>query len=416
MNLLQLALTAEQLAAERPPVTVNPARCHHAYDTNSPCDLCLTACPTEAISLAGGVQVQADRCIRCGLCLHICPTGVFDGHDGTHALLRCADGLTDRHIVAVACKHHPDPAKSERGVDAVIQTNGCLSSLGTSAYISLLAMGVGHVQVRLDSCADCPLRVVQPAIEAAVAEAAALTDGGDAAGRVRAVKTSSRWWQGKRPVYSVKNPPLSRRGFFRMVALQVDNTVSELTEPHLTSAGGAARERQRLILALSRLNGLERNTPVPSERFARIEAADTCTACGLCQRVCPTDALVLSTEGDSFSLHFQAAACTGCGLCVTYCDAGALRFDGRPSFAEIISGEQRLLVSGALQHCQKCGTAVTGKQDTALCPLCAARRDSPFRPNIPPAIFERLPAAVQEKLRASAEDTTDALSTGYQSG
>jgi ferredoxin len=311
-------------------------------------------------------------------------------------------GLAERAVIELACKPHPDPAPGERDVTAVIQISGCLSSLSVSAYLSLLALDVEGVRVRLDACADCPLRIVQPAIEATIAEADAIICAGKVTGQVRRAEAGSRWSQRRRPVYSVKNPPVSRRGFFRMVTLQTENALKELSNPSSDSAMGATRERQRLILALAQLNNLHQDEAVPGANFTQLQADDTCTACGLCARVCPTGALQLNKIEDSFQLDFQAAACTNCGLCLTYCDPGALRREGQPAFRQILSGERQTLVRGSLRRCRKCSAAFSGDQDTAMCPLCAAHHAQPFSRVIPPAVMKRLPEDVQKKLRAAA--------------
>lgn len=401
MNLLQLALAAEKLTQERPPVNLDAMRCHHVKDKDSPCNLCVVACPTEAIGLDGGVHVEADRCIRCGLCLHTCPTGVFSGYDGTHALLRCVDRLVDREIIEVACQHHPDPARGKRDVDAVIQTNGCLSAMSTAAYISLLALGVNEVRVRLDACADCPLRIVQPSLEKTVAQADALN--ADRDGGIRIAEAG----RAKRPVYSVKNPPVSRRGFFRMAAMQTESAVDELApRQEMVYDSGPPLERQRLIRALSRLDGLQPDAPVPDNSFIQMQASDDCTACGICARVCPTDALQIHTDADHFDLVFKPANCVNCGLCFTYCDPDALSAGGQPTYAEVISGQERTLIQGPLRYCHKCGAAFKSGNDDKLCPVCAARHENPFGVNLTPAVLKRLPEAARKRIQSSSTSTT----------
>ena len=47
--------------------------------------------------------------------------------------------------------------------------------------------------------------------------------------------------------------------------------------------------------------------------------ADQCTACGICERVCPTDAITVNHVAT-----IAPARCNGCGQCVAECPQGAL--------------------------------------------------------------------------------------------
>ena len=41
------------------------------------CDLCASSCPTEAISVVGGLELDQGSCIGCNLCVEACPEGVL---------------------------------------------------------------------------------------------------------------------------------------------------------------------------------------------------------------------------------------------------------------------------------------------------------------------------------------------------
>ncbi|MCC7208759.1 MAG: 4Fe-4S binding protein [Anaerolineae bacterium] len=408
MNLLQLARAAETLVQDVPAVTVDGARCQHATDKTSPCDLCAAACPSRAIQLDGGPVLDLSRCIRCGLCLNTCPAGVFDGADGAYRLLNCASKLVERRHVEIACAHHPDPSHGARGVDAVIQTDGCLSSLGASSYLGLLALGVETARVRLDACPDCPLRLMQPTIERTVQRAGALAMASSLSGRtIGLAESGSRLFRAKRLVVSVKNPPLSRRHFLRLAIPPAESAVDllvERAEPQVSGPRSAPRERRRLLRALRRLPSPRQDAVLDDAEFTRLSASPACTACDLCARICPTGALELHKAEDAFALRFVAADCTNCGLCVEACSAGALSRSGAPSLPEVLQGECATLRSGPLQRCAKCHAAFSGDARDGLCPLCAARREQPFGAAIPDAVLKRLPDHVRARLQALPEN------------
>ena len=54
-----------------PVLVVNRAMCIVSYGAE--CGKCVEACPTSAISLDGGLRVDATRCTLCGACQRVCP-------------------------------------------------------------------------------------------------------------------------------------------------------------------------------------------------------------------------------------------------------------------------------------------------------------------------------------------------------
>ena len=377
MNLVKLALAVEKWSSGHAPVTVSAERCLHAKNKASTCDICVQACPTEAITVQDQtVQLNPDACIRCGLCLHDCPTGVFAGDDGAYKLLRCVSELVDHEVVEIACKHHPAPGQSNHKSDAVITTNGCLSMLSPAAYLALAGLGVKRTVVRLDACAECPLGAMRPKIEEAIQTAetlaeesvSLLVESDPPQGRVKA-----------RQVYSVNNPPVSRRGLFRMMALQGASRAEELLSQFSSQTDQEAvipAERRRVLAALAAQTTTDRQTPVPDLSFTTLSVSDACTASALCARVCPTGALRFYESKDEFSLEFLTADCTNCGLCLSMCAAHAIERSGSPTIADVLSEEPVTLIAGGLKHCQKCHAPFRGEGE--FCRICSFRHDNPF--------------------------------------
>jgi len=375
VNLVKLALAVERWTAGHAPVTLALEHCLNLRDKTTACDHCVQVCPTGAITAASDVQLNLEQCITCGLCLHRCPTGTFRGDDGAAQLLRCAAQLVDRDTLELACKFHADPAVGDPRVDAVITTNGCLSRLGVSAFVGLFALGVQKVVLRLDACANCPLASLRTEIERA-AESARQTYGASDAALVFQYDPPARRTK-TRPVYAMNNPPVSRRGLLRMITLQQENSTDALIAQFRVADEDdhpVPVERRRMLAALRHSPQLD--NPLPADSFVQLAADDACTACGLCARICPTQALQFFEGEDRFALTFTAADCVNCGLCTRLCDAGALHAVGVPTRADVVEGKRAILLNGILKQCKKCHARFTGVGD--FCPPCEFRKKHPF--------------------------------------
>ena len=218
MNLIQIALAAEEFFRQKPVVQLDEAQCVRAKHAHASCSRCAEFCPTGAISIDADIpHVDAEHCVKCGACLHTCPVGAFERADGLYHLLSCAECIVSRETLDIACAHHPSAEYADRAVDGVIQIGNCLSELGPSAYVGLRAIGVKHVRVRLDACDACPLRVLRPQIEQSTNNAQHVLSALNLDGELTVVLQSGKTWR-KRPLYQSKNPPVSRRGFFVMFA------------------------------------------------------------------------------------------------------------------------------------------------------------------------------------------------------
>ena len=215
MNLIQLALAAEAFFRHQPIIQFEPAQCVRTRNVHASCARCADVCPTGAIRLDDGLpELDTEQCVKCGVCAHACPVGVFTRPDGLYKLLRCVEMLPDRTTVDLVCAHHPAASTAGRDVDAVVQLDNCLSELGPSAFVGLMALGVKRVRVRLDACAACPLRVLQPQIERSVSNAQRILAACGLPDPLHIAASPDEKGR-QRPLYQSKNPPVSRRGSSR---------------------------------------------------------------------------------------------------------------------------------------------------------------------------------------------------------
>jgi len=102
--------------------------------------------------------------------------------------------------------------------------------------------------------------------------------------------------------------------------------------------------------------------------------SDKCTACGLCARWCPADAIVVDDHA-----QIDDAQCIGCGQCYAVCREGAVRFDWKAQtdvmqqrMAEVVLAVARgkpdkmMYLNVAVHVTKDCDC--TGQAQPSLCP------------------------------------------------
>lgn len=184
------------------------------------------------------------------------------------------------------------------------------------------------------------------------------------------------------PVLDVVHPPVRRRLFGRPVD---DPVVHQATS-----------DQGRLVESLR----LAKVADAPGVSAAAALTATECTACGLCVRTCPHDALELvemsaTLVGDVPVQHELTTAlvhhpdrCEADGMCVLVCPVKGLAFSEHLPWPEVLSGERRVLLTMATAHCARCGAQTTwtpsgSVDDEVLCEGCQWRRQNPFGMKIP---------------------------------
>jgi Fe-S-cluster-containing hydrogenase component 2 len=341
------------------------------------CEACAQACPRGAIAFdASGLQV-ADTCTGCGRCAVACPMGALGaaGFD---------DGVAGAPAAAsLECRRVPPRA---RVPDAAVVP--CLGGVDVASLIARQrACGSGPQLIDRGWCADCPSGggATHPAAEA-VGRAGDLLE---AMGVVRA--RQPRIVAMPLPA-DVKPQPLadaqasqppSRRAFFARLSQcggQVLADVAGLAgragaaaddgDGRLARAARPSRARVRLLAACVESSHAYR-LPMPFGLFRAAAVDARCCDRGLCVSVCPTAALLRTTDDGAAALVFAAVRCIDCGACVRACPEGALRLDVRGDEGwrapEVLARFER-------RTCNACGETFTAHGDERECEPCTKSR------------------------------------------
>ncbi|NIA03375.1 MAG: 4Fe-4S dicluster domain-containing protein [Nitrospirae bacterium] len=342
------------LVGQRSP-TIDADRCLNLVHRDAGCRRCAVVCPVDAIDVVGTTPtLDVDRCVGCGVCVAVCPTDVFDAADRTEKRLALSVASLTPADLAVVCSRRDDPTTVPASMSSVAAHERCLASID-AGYLMRLANG-GERPLILDDtlCETCPIGSLRSVIVDTVDTANALL--GDANIELASSAPVSA---GVPDVIDGSNPRLSRRGLFGMVAERVTEATGEIQDGALP----ASRVRLRAEIA----------EPGPLEA-ARVPMAtvhvdvERCTACGSCARFCPTDALVIEENDDSFDLSFLPIECLDCGICAVACPEDAIAYGDRIESPM----ERSSLAAGPLVDCEACKTPTADRESDGriLCTWC----------------------------------------------
>ncbi len=302
----------------------------------------------------------------------------------------------DPVTLELACAEHPSPQRGTKGRSVVVLP-GCVTQLPEHLLLELLDLGAEQVWVRTDGC-DEPeaARALVGWIEQVLT---ALGDGGRV--RVEAEPRRPR----HRHVLDATVMAVSRRRLLMLPEPEVRATPDPRASAHL-----------RLVAALRALAG-DRTAAAggaedPADRLTGLAGpglalvSEGCTACGVCVRACPEEALALvdvsETGADGLTvtrtvLRQQPAACGGAGDCLELCPEDALSAPQGWSLGALLADDAVDLDAILKARCRRCGATFPDRGDE-LCDVCASREANPFGAALPPGVAARLDPAVVRRL------------------
>ena len=336
-------------------------RCLAVTSPLAVCESCLTSCPTEAIS-QGEQQlvINHDRCLTCGQCAAVCPTDAIEVAGFQHILGQAR---------VFECHRTRDRDRTEGAVGIP-----CLGGLSETALLAA-ALSAEDTITLIDRgwCRQCP---------AGAGNAAPWQAAVHAANRVLAHFSVQRIEVHKRPLPAMRaNPPpeilqtqgAARRTLFKRVTA---SPVAAVLARRSNKVDAVALQRRRdLIAALA--DGAQ--TQVGAEHFPTVKISDACCDSRVCASACPTLALTCyivdasdAETATASELHFSAAQCTACGACERACPSGALSVQGVGA-GEFQSTE---VMRRSLQRlCTDCATSFIPRDGEVLCGQCQRDRE-----------------------------------------
>ena len=298
-----------------PLISTDRSRCVRIRFNKSTCSICTGSCKTGAISVNGGVAVDAGKCTHCMLCVSGCPSGCFTaiGEDFFVLLSRLRKIQNAVPYPVLGCKQ-------ARGADAHAKTC-CLGFLSEEHLIALTGHLDKPLYLNLTACGRCSNSFIVETIKE----------------RIQGAQRKTSLDVGKRILLAEKQAELTfedvsldRRGFFQALknmtftqaAGLLDENKAEITRSYSTKR--ISLKRDMLNTVIKKLSGGKAATAIFSNYAFTVKAGPSCNNCFACIGMCPTGALKIRKDAEGAGLLFNSSLCNGCGLCRDFCRVGAV--------------------------------------------------------------------------------------------
>lgn len=338
------------------------------------CHRCAEACHSGALRLsADALEVDREKCTGCGGCVPACPAGALRLTGFSPG--RFLDALSGRAEIHLHCTESKDG-----GGGVVIP---CFKVLDERLIAAARGAGMEVMYLHgLDRCRGChhggALRQVararlrvKPWLGASAPELRPVGGDDQATGVPRQREDQQH---------------LSRRSFLRFAGAQAVTSAAQWLVP-------AEEDEDALDLPFFQGDPEEIRRPHPYQAMLarhvervpweegrslpwRLRTlADHCTACLSCGQRCPTGALQAGEDASSRTVSFEPALCTDCGLCETLCPVDAVQT--RPALEpEEVTGRRAILMMRGMQRCSQCGHPFLPETaEATACPVCANEQE-----------------------------------------
>lgn len=340
MPLIRDYVTQKLLFGHHP--VIDSKQCINTIQQRYPCSKCQEICPTGVFRRD---QPDWDRCIGCDLCVSACPSRCITLSEDR---LRKQLALVKSHqdTVSVSCMQSDSPADLKVG---------CLYALDWE-YLSLLAL-FHHIILVFEGCDTCNFL--------------------QGSGNFFSQMTRAESFLGKerfRSAFTITKDPAdaqaagySRRDLLRLAAESSGQKAAVfLSGKDEKSHAGFWRSLLVRAAGAAGAGTLCFGYPVFSEN---------CTACGICEKICPSGAIYRvpdETEKTLFHMAVFPSKCSECGLCEKICPSGAVSAPQPVAEPDPVRPRIRSIRVKLCSLCKE--PLLPGDADSGICRRCAAEK------------------------------------------
>jgi len=352
---------------------LSASRCVRSLSVESECNKCELICPTGAIVVADNPlpSINFSACVGCGACDAVCPNEALslDEFSPTDFFFSFVE---DKESLISCRKNVP-----------------CIAALNVENIISMAVLKKEMI-FDMGHCNECEIaHKCKPQIENVYEEASYMLEAmqSDAIIKLEDVKYE--------PVEPSENVT-SRRELFKNINLktvaktkhafeqEIQKATDELVEHTLEKTDIALLKKKRItdrrklfFTALKRLEKPSVYHVVDAKELSftssKLLDTETCTACQMCYRVCPTGSLTSDVKNSK--IDFDPFLCIKCHICHDVCEPDSITLSPSYNVKEFFEPAVQNLVNFNVRRCDECNMIFSNNSDEKLCYRCKAEEE-----------------------------------------
>jgi len=338
--------------------------CVRSLSVSSECNKCEVACPTNAIVVGKPLpSINFSECVNCGACTSVCPS---------EALKLDEFNVTDFFFDFVA---------SEESLISCKKNVPCIAALSVEHIISMTLLKK-EIVFDMGHCESCPIaHSCKPQILSKYEEASYLIEAMESEATIKLENVA----------FEAEESETNRREFLNTLNLQTVGKVKQSFEDEVQKASDELVEHtlQKEDIALLKRKVIPERRKIFFTAIKRVEKPsvfhivdatevsftsqklmneESCTACQMCYRVCPTGALTSNIK--NAKIDFDPFLCIKCHICHDVCEPDAITLSKSYNIKEFFEPEVQNLVNFNVRRCDECNVLFSTNGPERLCYRC----------------------------------------------
>ncbi|MEA1983354.1 MAG: 4Fe-4S binding protein [Campylobacterota bacterium] len=340
--------------------------CVRSLSVESECNYCEEVCPTDAIAIGQSnlPSINFSTCVTCGACGAVCPNEALslDEFNPTNFFF--------------------DFVESDENLLSCRKNVPCISALSVEHIISMAVLKK-EIVFDMGYCDSCEI--------ASSCHKQILKNHEEATYLLEAMENEALIRLENVCYESEETTGANRRDFLNAANLKSVAQVKKSFEDEVQKAGDELTEHnlEKTDIALLRKKSIPDRRKIfftaikrvakPSQ-FHIVDATEvtftsqklmdeeSCTACQMCYRVCPTGAL--SSDMKNSKIDFDPFMCIKCHICHDVCEPNAITLSTSYNVKEFFEPTVQNLAAFNVRRCSECDVIFSTNSDDKLCYRC----------------------------------------------
>ena len=317
-------------------ISINSSNCIRHTFSKTHCRECEDICPVDAIRFTPFPKVDTRICIECGLCYSSCKFSAIEMEKDDEYLI---DATKQENPIDIGC------LRAESNLKIT-----CLSRLTEPLMLSWF-LDKKEVVIKRGNCKKCRMKSSLTYFRNNLKKAVILSLSLGVLPNIKIRKAISK------QIYIPKEKGLSRREIF-----------TGLTKRFKAKQKTTKRE---ILLGLLKAHDVIEKRPYPE--IARIDIDERCNVCGVCEYICPTNAILIKKTDSGAEIHFSPAFCVNCKECERACIREAIH--AHTATTKEFKAKPYTAFTARRIICEHCGKEFYSLTDESICSVCKNKEE-----------------------------------------